>query len=92
MTGPELQELELQKGESQKKASKRLLLFSLLLVLLASFIASIIQTSAGRVHVPWPIPCGGIGRVNGHKSAPIPDIFLEGLLLFFRIKALIIGI
>jgi hypothetical protein len=38
-------------AEAQKKASMRLLLISLLVVLLTSFIASIIQTSGGRVFV-----------------------------------------
>jgi len=38
-------------AETEKKSSVRLLLILLLVVLLASFIASMIQTSGGRVHV-----------------------------------------
>jgi len=38
-------------AERQIRSSKKLLLISLLVVLLASFIASIIQNSGGRVHV-----------------------------------------
>ncbi len=41
----------MRKAEHQLKSSKRLLLMSLLVVLLASFIASKIQSSAGRVTV-----------------------------------------
>ncbi|MCP4044571.1 MAG: alpha/beta hydrolase, partial [Gammaproteobacteria bacterium] len=41
----------MRKAEHQLKSSKRLLLISLLVVLLASFIASKIQSSAGRVTV-----------------------------------------
>lgn len=38
-------------ADIQKKSSVRLLMVSLLVILLASFVASMIQTSGGRVHV-----------------------------------------
>jgi hypothetical protein len=38
-------------GQGQIQSSKRLLLISLLVVFLASFLASIVQNSGGRVHV-----------------------------------------